>query len=57
MHKAGPRPVVFISSKSIAYASLRNHNNLTKHKLCYIIQVSALSAHDGSVLDYHGRHG
>ena len=31
MHKAGLRPVVFISFKSLASRFLRNYNNLTEH--------------------------
>lgn len=35
-----------------------NHSNLADRVNTWqIIQVSALSAFDGSVLDYHGSHG
>ena len=34
-----------------------SHDNLADRIWRQIIQVSALSAFDGSVLDYHGIHG
>ena len=52
---------VFISIKpSLSGVDLVSHNNLSNcmHMLRqWIIQVSALSAWDGSVLDYHGFNG
>ena len=37
--------------------SVLSHDNLADRIWRQIIQVSALSAFDGSVLDYHGIHG
>ncbi len=55
-----PRGVVFIRLKTVGFGHWVNHDNCSERMALRrrrFIQIPALSAFDGSVVDYHGGHG